>query len=261
MALMFALGGTSTHGWWSVRTVLALATSAVLLAAFMVIESRSARPLIPPHTWKVKTLVSGTTVMLGVTGLLVGAVFMSSIFVQGVLGYSALRAGLSFLPFALALTVGTQVARHLLAHVSPRGIAVAGLLISAGGAALLSGASEGASYVPDLLPGLLALGLGVGMVFAPVSVTSMMGIPEQHAGLASGFLMTGHEIGAALGVAVLSAVATAAGSLTTPAGIVDGISQGYVAAAVIAVGIAIVAFLRMPATRLEHAGGSMHMHH
>jgi MFS family permease len=261
MALMYALGGTATHGWWSVRTVLALGISAALLCAFILIEQRSTRPLIPPHTWKVKTLVSGTSVMLGVTGLLVGAVFMSSIFVQGVLGYSALRAGLAFLPFALAITFGTQVAKHLLAHISPRAIAVAGLVFSAGASLLLSNASGHAHYAPDLLPGLLLLGLGVGMVFVPVSVTSMAGIPEQHAGLASGFLMTGHEIGAALGVAVLSAVATTAGSLTTPSGIVTGISHGYTAAAIIAVGIAVIAFLRMPAIRLQTAGGSMHMHH
>ena len=213
--LIYALGGTATHGWWSVPTVAALAVAALLVVAFLTVERRAAKPLFPPHVWKLRSLVSGTTVMLGVTGILVGAVFLGSIFMQTVLGYSALDTGLAFLPFALAITVGTVVARHLLDHVSPRGIATTGLLITAGAAALLSTATSSAHYATDLLPGLVAMGLGVGMVFVPVSVTSMAGIPASHAGVASGFLMTGHEIGAALGVAVLSAVASSAGVLTT----------------------------------------------
>jgi hypothetical protein len=93
-----------------------------------------------------------------------------------------------------------------------------------------------------------------------VSITAMAGIPPQHAGMASGFLMTGHEVGAALGVAVLSAVASSAGSLASPAGVVDGFSRGFLAAAGIATVLAVFAWLRMPATRVEGAA-AMHMHH
>jgi MFS family permease len=139
------------------------------------------------------------------------------------------RTGLAFLPFALAITAGTVVARHLLAHVTPRAIAAAGLVLVAGFAVLLSTASAGSQYAADLLPGLVGLGLGVGMVFVPVSVTSMTGIPDSHAGVASGFLMTGHEIGAALGVAALTAVA---GDLTTRAGIVTGTHDAFLAVAI-----------------------------
>jgi len=93
-----------------------------------------------------------------------------------------------------------------------------------------------------------------------VSVTSLTGIPASHAGLASGFLMTGHEVGAALGVAVFSSVGTTAGSLTTPAGAADGFTRGFLAAAILAVAIALVAFARMPATRAP-AGAGTHVHH
>ena len=110
--------------------------SAVLLAAFLRLEKRAARPLFPPHIWKLQALVSGTVVMLGVTGILVGTVFLTSIFVQTVLGFSALETGLAFLPFALAITVGTLVARHLLDHLSPRVIATAGLLVTAAASVL-----------------------------------------------------------------------------------------------------------------------------
>jgi EmrB/QacA subfamily drug resistance transporter len=260
-SLMFALGGTREHGWVSTHTIASLAVSALLLAVFAVIERRTERPLIPPHTWKIQTLVSGTAVTLGVTGVLVGAVFLASIFVQGVLGYSALKAGMAFLPFALAITAGTVVARHAMAHAAPRVLATVGLVMAAGALSLLSQADGGAHYAPDLLPGLITLGVGVGMVFVPVSVTAMAGIPPQHSGVAGGFFMTGHEVGAALGVAVLSAIASSAGSLTQASGIVAGYSRGCEGAAAIAVGIAVIAFLRMPRTAIAGGGGGMHGHH
>ena len=198
--------------------------------------------------------------MLGATALLVGAVFLTSIFFQTVMGYSALRAGVAFLPLALAITAGTHLASKLLAKTSPRNIAAGGLTLVAAGAALLSLVGSDARFATDLLPGMLVLGFGVGLVFVAVAVTSMAGIPAQHAGMASGFLMTGHEVGAALGVAVLSAVATAAGSLTDAAGVVDGFTAAFLAAAVLAVGFGVVAYLRMPAARMDGAA-AMHMHH
>ncbi|MDQ1670058.1 MAG: hypothetical protein QOE40_2119 [Actinomycetota bacterium] len=259
-ALMYGLASTSAHGWLSVRALVAFAASAVLLAAFIDIEKRAARPLVPPHTWKVATLVSGTTVMLGATALLVGAVFMTSIFLQTVMEYSALRAGVAFLPLALAITAGTHLASKLLAKTSPRNIAAGGLTLVTAGAALLSSVGSDAQFATDLLPGMLVLGFGVGTVFVAVAVTAMAGIPAQHAGMASGFLMTGHEVGAAFGVAVLSAVATTAGSLTDPAGVADGFSAAFVAAAVLAAVVGVVAYVRMPAARVDGAA-AMHMHH
>lgn len=121
----------------------------------------------------------------------------------------------------------------------------------AGAAALLSTPSGDVHYATGLMPGLIAIGLGVGMVFVPVSVTAMAGIPASHAGVASGFLMTGHEVGAALGVAILSAVAATAGGLATLHGVVAGFSRGFLAAGVIALLVAAVAFWRMPSTRIE----------
>ena len=260
VALVYGLGASATHGWVSVETIGSLVASVLLIAAFLAVERRASDPLFPPHVWKLRTLVSSTTVMLGVTGILVGTVFLTSIFVQTVLGFSALDAGLAFLPFALAITAGTVAARHLMAHLSPRVVATAGLVLAAGAAALMSTASATSGYAGGILPGLVGLGIGVGMVFVPVSVTAMAGISASHAGVASGFLMTGHEVGAALGVAVLSAVAATAGDLTSPAGVVAGFERGFLAAAVIAVVVALIALVRMPATRAG-AGAGMHMHH
>ncbi len=153
-----------------------------------------------------------------------------------------------------------MVARHLLGHLSARAIAATGLVVVVAAAAVLSTASGSAHYASNLLPGLIALGLGVGMVFVPVSVTSMTGIPASHAGVASGFLMTGHEVGAALGVAVLSAVASTAGSLTSATGAAEAFSRGFVGAAGIAAVFAVFALVRMPATRATGGAGSLHMH-
>ena len=258
--LVYGVSGTDTHGWWSVQTVTALALSAVLLVAFLALEQRAAKPLFPPHVWKLQSLVSGTVVMLGVTGILVGAVFLTSIFLQTVLGFSALETGLAFLPFALAITAGTLVAKHLLSHLSPRVIAAVGLLITVAASLSLATADAGAHLATDILPALSALGLGVGMVFVPVSVTSMAGIPASHSGVASGFLMTGHEVGAALGVAILSAVASSAGTLTTAAGAADAFSAGFIGAAVMGTVFAVFALVRMPATRASGGGGHLHMH-
>jgi EmrB/QacA subfamily drug resistance transporter len=259
-SLIYGLGGTATHGWWSIHTLTAFALSITLLVTFLKLEQRAARPLFPPHIWKLDSLVSGTTVMLGVTGILVGTVFLTSIFLQTVLGFTALRTGLAFVPFALAITAGTVVARHLLAHVSPRTIAATGLLITVAAALLLSTVGSDAHFAGDILPGLAALGLGVGMVFVPVSVTSMSGIPSSHSGVASGFLMTGHEIGAALGVAVLSAVASTAGSLTTVSGAAEAFSRGFLGAAAMGAVVAVFAMLRMSKTVAAGGGGHLHLH-
>ncbi|MEO6629017.1 MAG: MFS transporter [Aquihabitans sp.] len=258
--LVYGVSGTTTHGWASVHTVTSLASSAVLLGAFLELERRASKPLFPPHIWKLRALVSGTTVMLGVTGILVGTVFLTSIFVQTVLGFSALQTGLGFLPFAFAITAGTLVSRHMLAHLTPRVIATTGLLITIASSVWLSTAGSNAQFATDILPGLSALGMGVGMVFVPVSVTSMAGIPPSHAGVASGLLMTGHEIGAALGVAILSAVASSAGSLATATGAADAFSAGFIGAAAMGALFAVLAVLRMPATTMSGGGAHLHMH-
>lgn len=256
--LMYGLSTATSHGWTSTRTLAALAASAVLLVGFAGVERRATRPLVHPHTWSLRSLVSGTAVMLGVTGLLMATVFLTTLFVQNALGYSALEGGLVFLPMALALVAGTHAAGHLAGALAGRAIAATGLVVVAGGAALLSRADADASYAAALLPGLLIVGLGAGMVFAAVSGAAMAGIPAQHAGLASGFLMTGHEVGAALGVAALSAVAGTAGSFTTAAGAADAFSRGALATGVAAALLAVLALARMPAGKV--AAGHLHGH-
>jgi EmrB/QacA subfamily drug resistance transporter len=256
--LMFTLARVESEGWSSGQTVVGLGISGILMVAFVFIEARAKQPLVHPHTWKISSLVSSTTVMLGITGLLMAVVFLTAIFGQTALGYSALESGFAFLPLAVTLVVGTHLAAHGSAHPPVRTMAAIGLAVVSGGGLLLSRADETSSYVGGLLPGLCFVGLGAGLVFAAVAGTAMNGIPAEHTGMASGFLMTGHEVGAALGVAVLSAIAGTAGQLTAASDVVEAYGRGSLAITVAALAFAALAATWMPRGRADAA--HMHMH-
>ena len=246
VTLVYAIDGADAHGWGSARTIGLLALGAALLAAFAAIERSAKRPLVPPATWRTRSLVSSATMMLGSTGVLIGAFFLNSIYLQEVLRASALETGLAFLPFALIIGGAAHLGNHLIERVGPRATVVGGLGLASAGALLLATAPDTASYATDLLPGLLMIGGGIGLVFVTVSITAMADVTHDNAGLASGLMQTSHEIGAALGVAVMSAVATTAGAGTTVAA---GYGKGFIAAAAIAGLLALLALVSVPATR------------
>jgi EmrB/QacA subfamily drug resistance transporter len=245
VAGVYALAGTPQHGWGSGRTLLLLAVSAGLLAAFAVVERAAQRPLLPPPTWRSRSLVTGALVMFGATGILVGTFFLNSLYLQDVAGASPLRAGLEFLPLVAVIGLGAHLTPHLLPRAGSRVLAAAGLLLMAGGALLLSGVSAHAGYLTGLLPGLLVIGAGTGLVFPAAAVTAMSDVPADQAGLASGLMTAAHEIGAALGVAVFAAVATAAAG----GGFAAGYRHGFTVVAAVAAGLALAAALAIPAVR------------
>jgi EmrB/QacA subfamily drug resistance transporter len=246
--LVYAIEGAATHGWGSARTLLLLALSLGLLVAFAAIERRTPRALIPAATWQLRSLVSSATVMVGTTGILVGTFFLNSLFLQNVLGASALETGLGFLPLVVVIGVAAHVGPHLLTRVGARVVVVGGLALIASGELLLSGASADAAYAADLLPGFMLLGFGVGLAFVAVSVTAMSEIDGERAGLASGLMTTAHELGGAFGVSIFSAVALGAGA-TAGAGFAHGYGQGGLAGALIAAVLALVAVVAVPAAR------------
>ena len=216
LSTVYGIEASRNDGWTSPASLWSYATATVLFALFAFVEARSANPLVPNRTWRIRSLTSGSFVMAAITGTVVGAIFLSSLYLQTVLGSSAVVSGLQFLPLALSITAGAAVSSRLLAHTGPKTLMVAGLVIVAVGAALLSGAGAEPTYARDVLPGFVVLGLGTGPMFVAISVAAMHGIPEHASGLASGVMMTGHEIGAALGVAVFSALA---GDLATSTGL------------------------------------------
>ena len=255
LLLVNAIESTSSRGWTDVTTLACAAGAAVLLTAFAVLERRVAAPLVPPRVWRVRSLVSASVVMAGVTGAVVGSIFLSSLYLQQVLGSSPVVTGLEFLPLAAAITLAAAVASHLLPHAGPRMLILVGLVVSAAGALLLATAGADASYAADVLPGFIVLGLGVGPMFVAISVAAMGDVAHAESGLASGVMMTGHEVGAALGVAVLTAVA---GDLTTRAGLVAGHGEAFVAVAAILLGLLVPAALTP--RKVAHGAGHGHGH-
>ena len=244
--MVYAIESAGTHGWTSTQTIVGSTVSTVLLTAFWLIERHVPAPLVPPATWKIRSLMSASTVMAVITGGIVGAIFVSSLFLQQVLGASPVIAGLEFLPLAAAITLGAAVASHVIGHVGPKHLMVAGLLVVAAGAWLLAGMDANPSYLTDVLPGFIVLGLGTGPMFVAISIVAMSGISHEQSGLASGVMMTGHEVGAALGVASLTAIA---GDLTTRAGLIDAYPTVFTAIAVAMVALSAFAAFAVPSVK------------
>ncbi|HET7668662.1 MAG TPA: MFS transporter, partial [Mycobacterium sp.] len=258
LSLVWAIESTNSDGWAADRTLLGFGAAAVLLAAFAVIETKASTPLVPPSTWRIRSLVSASTVMAVITGAVVGAIFLSSLFLQQVLGSSAIVTGLEFLPLAFFITVAAAIASKLLPKVGAKALMMVGLFIVAAGTAILAGVGADPGYWTDVLPGFVVMGLGVGPMFVAISVAAMSGIPHEQSGLASGLMMTGHEVGAALGVASLTAVA---GDLTTRSGLIDGIPAAFAAISIAMVVLAGFTALAVPRTKLPAGAATGHGMH
>jgi predicted MFS family arabinose efflux permease len=199
---------------------------------------------VPLAVWRVRSLLAGAGLMVGVTGMMSGAFFLNSLYLQDVLHLTPLQTGLAFFPFAAVIVAASHLGSRLLAHLTTRSLLVLGLIATAGGLLLLARAPEQASYPTDVLPGFVALGAGLGLAFVAIPVTALADVAADAAGLASGLMMTGHEIGAALGVGVFSAIASAGAA---QAGLTAGYAQALVAAAGAAVILILLALRAVPA--------------
>lgn len=221
-----------------VVVVVAAAVGAALLVAFVFIERRAAHPLIRLELIRRPTVATGSMLMLAATALLVGAFFLLSFLLQDGLGWTAAATGFAFLPIAIAVVLGAQVAGHLLPRLGARVIAPAGLIVAAAGFAV-------AAFLPDVasvITGASVASLGLGAVFVCASTTALAGVAHEESGAASGFLNTWHEFGAAVGVAALGAATVA--TLTAPV-------PGFLAVAVGAFVVAVLAAILVPAGKPE----------
>jgi len=243
--LVYAIRESTTQGWGSASTLALLALAGSLLGVFAAVERRARRPLVPTTIWRVRSLVSSATVMLGVTGVLVATFFLGSLFLQRVLNATPLETGLEFLPLVVVTGIAAHVGGRLLTRFGARAVVVGGLSLIAAGNLLLSGAGTRAAYATDLLPGFALIGFGVGLTFVAISVTAMSEIAPEQAGVASGLMTTGHELGAAFGVSLVSAVALGSGA----SGFVSGYGQGAVAGAILAAALALIALVAVPKFR------------
>jgi EmrB/QacA subfamily drug resistance transporter len=205
--LVYAVVEAPDVGWGDVRTIGLVAVSAVLLAAFVLIESRHQAPLVPLRIFRSRTLVGGNLVMLVFGTLGFGMPFILTLYAQQVLGYSAVKFGVSSLVLPVTASVGSIVAQAAVLKVGFRPIAATGMALMAAGSLLLTQVSVGGSYFGDIFFGLLVFGPGITLAFTTASIAALQGVAEHESGLASGLNNTVFQIGIALGVAIASTVA------------------------------------------------------
>ncbi len=252
--VILVLGITQANewGWGSAATWVAFGASAVLHVAFLAWERGREEPLVPMSIFRVRTVLGAN-----VTGFALGVVLFSmflllTLYMQQVLGLSPLETGVGYLAVAGTAIVWANVAAALVNRVGVKPIMLAGMALLGVGLVTFTQVSVGGSYWADLFPGFLIIGIGMPFVFVPVTIAAVAGVSQEQAGLASGLINTSQQIGGALGIAVLSAIAT---NVTTgaiedgtaqPQALVDGFAAAFwVGAAVAAVGVvAIAVFVR-----------------
>jgi EmrB/QacA subfamily drug resistance transporter len=206
--LVYGLTQTTNVGWGSAQTILVLLASAVLMAAFIVIERRSRSPLVPLSFFRQRTPTGANIIGLGLGTMVFGMFFLLSLYMQQILGFSALKTGLGYLAVALTAVVASGVAQALVTRMSVKPVLIAGLGLLGAGLIYFTQVSVDGSYVSDLLPGFILVGIGLGFSFVPVSIAALAGATDKDAGLASGLINTSQQIGGALGLAILTTVAT-----------------------------------------------------
>ena len=247
---VYAITQAGQDGWLAGKTVASFAGALVLLVSFVAWERRHPEPLMRFGILQTRT-VSGANVSGFILGTALFSMFlMLTLYMQQVLGYSALKAGVAYLAVALSAIVWSAVAAQLVTRVGVKPVLVTGMAFLTAGLVYFTQVSVGGSYLGDLLPGFLLIGIGIGFSFVPISIAALAGVKASEAGLASGLINTSQQIGGALGIAALSTIATtrtedalATGTLV-PSALVDGFSAAFLAGALIA-GAGIVAALTL----------------
>jgi EmrB/QacA subfamily drug resistance transporter len=244
--LVFALTRANTVGWGAAQTLLILAGSAVLHAAFLAVELRSKAPLVPLGIFRRLRTLSGANVvgfLLG--GLTFAMFFMLSLYMQQVLGLSALQTGVGYLAVALTAVASSGVAQAFVTKIGVKPTMTFGVALMGLGNLWFTQVSAGGSYAVDLLPGFLAIGVGIGFSFVPMSIAALAGVEAEEAGLASGLINTSQQIGGALGVALFSTVATSRTDHLRAGGesLRSALAGGFSVAFWVAVGFAAAALL------------------
>jgi EmrB/QacA subfamily drug resistance transporter len=234
--LVYAVSRAPFVGWVTPRTILLLTAAVALIAAFLVIERTVAAPLLPFGIFRVRT-VTGANVVAALLGAVVTAnFFVLTLYVQNVLGFSALRAGVTFLATAGTAVLSAGVAQALVTRVGVKPIMAVGLALMAAGMVWYTQISADGSYTSDLLPGYLFVGVGIAFAFVPVTIAALVGGAERAAGLASGLINTTQQIGGGIGVALASTVFTS--HIGSGRATLQTLTEGYALAFWVMVGFA-----------------------
>jgi EmrB/QacA subfamily drug resistance transporter len=256
MLLVYGLSRAAVHGWSDSTTFATLAASLVLLVTFVGIEARGRFPLMPLGIFTNRNRSGAYVLSLAVGAALSGLLFLLTLFLQNVLGFSPLQAGFAFLPTALGIVVGAGLTSRLIGRVGPRMPMTTGTLLAATGMFWLSAITPQASYASDVLGPLVILAVGLGMTFVSTSVVAISGVKPNESGLASALLNVGRQLGGSLGIAIMGTIAAtvtrdqlATGPFTHAAvnsALTAGFSSAFVAAGLFAIGgfVATLIFVR-----------------
>ncbi|HEY5454581.1 MAG TPA: MFS transporter [Acidothermaceae bacterium] len=208
--LVYGFTTAGTDGWAAPLTVTLLVGAVAALAAFVFIELRTAHPLLPVRVVLDRNRGGSLLASLFVGSALLGTFLFLTYFLQGTLGYSALKTGFAFLPFSGGIIVGAGLASRLLPRMGPRVLIVAGVLLAAAGLFWFTGLTVDSTYAAHVLPPEILVSVGMGLAFVPLSSTALVGVQEEHAGVASALVNTTQQIGGALGTALLNTIAATA---------------------------------------------------
>jgi EmrB/QacA subfamily drug resistance transporter len=253
--MVFALVKSTSWGWASVNTIGTLAVALMLLAAFILIERRTASALVPLSIFGNRSLSVSNLVSLALGASIFSMFYFLSLYMQQVLGYSALRTGVGYLTIAFAIIIAAGAAQALVARLGVRNVMTVGMVLASGGLVYFTQISPHGTYLGTLLPGFLLAGVGLGLSFVPVTIGAVSGVTSDEAGVASGLITTTQQIGGALGVAVLSTIAVSAttrfastrghGRQELIAGLNHGFSTAFWFGVVFAAVGAVIAFFGM----------------
>jgi EmrB/QacA subfamily drug resistance transporter len=244
--LVYALVDATDAGWGSAQTLGLSAIALALITAFYLIERRTKAPLVPfPGIFRIRTITGINVSAVLIAAALFSMFFFISLYMQQVLGFSALEAGLAYLPLALGIIVTAGAASGLVTRFGFKPVLVAGLVLTAVGLIWFSQVSADGSYVGDVLfPSLLAA-VGLGLAFVSMTVAAVSGVEPHEAGLASGLINTSQQVGGALGLAVLATIANSqtdsamTAAQGNPAALPAALTEGFQAAFTVGAGIAI----------------------
>jgi EmrB/QacA subfamily drug resistance transporter len=262
--LVYALVDANNAGWGSTQTIVLLAISVILLAAFVFIEQRTSNPLVPFSIFRLRTLRGADVVGLLIGMSLFAMFFFLSLYMQQVLGYDALKTGFAYLPLAVNIIVSAGVASALVTRVGFKPTLIAGLVLIAVGLVWFAQVSPTGGYVSDLLFPSLVVAWGLGLAFVPVTIAAVTGTRPDEAGLASGLINTTQQVGGALGLAILAAVANGrtsdviASGVRSPAiALTEGFQDAFlVAAGFAALGAVLAAVMISSRDSREHAAAA-----
>jgi EmrB/QacA subfamily drug resistance transporter len=202
-----ATGADGISHWGDAQVVASLTAAVVLLVSFVLIEMRSSHPLLPMRVLAERNRAGALLIMLCIATGLFGVFFFLTLFIQTVLGYSPIRAGVAFLPFAVGVVIGSGLASPLVARIGPRPLIVTGAAMVAGGMFWYSRLTDHAGYASHLLGPTLVSSLGLGLVFVPLALVALYKVAEQDSGVASSLLNTAQQVGGAIGLALLGTIA------------------------------------------------------